>query len=228
MKTVVITGANRGIGLGLTKAFLRQGWQTYAACRNPDGARDLWELENDYRDQLTLIQMNVTDLEEIAAAAKSINQPVDLLINNAGILPNGRHKFLDMDFSDMELAFRVNTLGPMQVTRALMPQLQRAVHPRVINVSSKVGSIDDNSGGGMYAYRTSKTALNMVNKCLSIEFPKITFAVVHPGWVQTDMGGSHAPTEIAESCEGLISVILGLKSENTGCFVDFRGQSIPW
>lgn len=226
---VLITGANRGIGLGLTKKFLADGAHVWAACRNPDGARELWELEHEYKDKLTLVTLDVTNQQEIDAAASQLKDAtIDLLINNAGVIPQGGKDLMSLDADQMMKSFQVNTLGPVFVTKALLPQLQKSTRPTVVNITSKMGSVTDNTSGSYYAYRTAKSALNMFNKSFSIDFPKVTSVVLHPGWVKTDMGGSSATTTVDDCVNGLHQVISGLKPEITGKFFDFTGKEIPW
>lgn len=226
---VVITGANRGIGLGLTKKFLSTGNNVWACCRNPDGARELWELERDYHDKLKLIQLDVTDSNEVAALAEKLKGvDLDLLINNAGVIAEGPKDLAGLTADSLVKSFNVNTIGPTMVCQALLPVLQKSTAPKVANITSKMGSVADNTSGSYYAYRMSKAALNMFNKSFSVDFPKITSVVLHPGWVKTDMGGSSAPTEVEASVNGLYQVITGLKKEQSGRFYDMNGKEIPW
>jgi NAD(P)-dependent dehydrogenase (short-subunit alcohol dehydrogenase family) len=227
-KRVLITGANRGIGLGLTSRFLVEGYEVIATMRNPDGAREIWELESEFPGRLTSLELDVTDEGTIKKAAAAVEGKIDIIINNAGVFPNKNSSFSDLKSEDLIKAFEVNTIGPVLVTQAFLPHLEKSDDPKVIHISSKVGSIDDNSGGGMYAYRCSKTALNMINKSLALEFPDIVCTVLHPGWVQTQMGGSNAPTEVLDSTEGLFKVINNLGPKDTAKFVDYKGKEIPW
>lgn len=225
----VITGANRGIGLGLTKKFLGAGHTVWACSRNPDGARELWELERDYGDKLKLVQLDVTDKNEITALAKSLEGvDVDILINNAGIITEGPKDLAGLSAESLIKSFNVNAIGPTLVCQALLPVLQKSSAPRVVNITSKMGSVADNSSGSYYAYRMSKAALNMFCKSFSVDFPKIVSVVMHPGWVKTDMGGSSAPTPVDDAVADLYKVISGLKKEHSGRFLDPHGKEIPW
>lgn len=230
MKTFFITGCNRGIGLGLTKAILQKGHRVIGTCRNPEGARDLWELESDYGDRLQIFDMDVTNDDSVKAVVKRLpsDTMIDVLINNAGVMKGRDSRINEISLSMMEETLRVNTLGPIRVTQALMPLLLNAMEPVIAHISSKMGSIADNQSGGSYVYRISKTALNMFNKSLSIEVPQAVCVVLHPGWVKTDMGGSVAPTSVEESVQGLLQVISELTPKHTGRFFDFKGVEIPW
>lgn len=227
-KNVFITGANRGIGLGLVHHYLAKGSTVFAAARNPDASREFWELERDYGTRFRPVALDVTSDTEASEAAKRLgDEPLDLLINNAGILPK-EEAFADVSLENMRRAFEVNVLGPMRVTQKLLANLTKSRRPVVVTISSKMGSITDNGSGGSYAYRTSKTAVNMVNKSFTCDHPKIIAVVLHPGWVQTDMGGKGARTTIEESVTGLGRVIDELKPSDSGHFFDFQGKEIPW
>ena len=227
--TVLITGANRGIGLGLTRLFLSAGYQVLAAARNPDGARDLWELESEYKGRCRLLSLDVADPTSIKQLARELRgQRLDILINNAGVYPDAGLTFDRLTTDDFMKAFTVNTLGPIQVTQALLPNLRTGT-PRVVAVvSSRMGSIADNTSGGAYAYRISKAAVDMFVKTLSNDEPDLIAVALHPGWVKTEMGGSAAPVEVDDATAGLYHVLTSLKPGDTGRFIDFTGKDIPW
>ena len=229
MSTWFITGASRGIGLGLTKALLARGETVIGACRNPDGARDLWELASDFKTKFRYVKLEVTDGASMEAVAKEFqDQTIDVLINNAGILNGRDDRFADISFDEVQKSLVVNSIGPMRVARALLPALQRSKAPKIFQLSSMMGSIGDNKSGGCYAYRMSKAALNMFNKSLAIEFPKILSVVLHPGWVQTEMGTEQAPTTVSDSVDGLIKVMMDRPIADSGKFFDFKGKELPW
>jgi NAD(P)-dependent dehydrogenase (short-subunit alcohol dehydrogenase family) len=221
---VVITGASRGIGLELVREALNKGDQVLAVARKPGEAKDLTALKKQFDDKLEVCAADVSDPEagDKIAGAISAWPGVDVLINNAGIFKK------DSKLPDFLESFQVNTVAPFNVTRALLPKLRKAQSPRVVQITSLMGSIDDNSSGGSYAYRASKAALNMLNKCLAVENEWLTCVVMHPGWVKTDMGGAGAPIEIPESVGGIWKVARGLKSGDSGHFFDFRGKPLPW
>ena len=225
----LVTGASRGIGLAMVKNLLSAGHTVIGACRNPDGARDLWEIQSDYKSRFRYLKLDLADAATIdALGAQLKDETIDVLVNNAGVLKGAGETLANLSFADVAKSFEVNTIGPMRVTKAMLPSLQRSSNPKVVNMSSAMGSIDDNKSGGYYAYRMSKAALNMFNKCLSLEFPKITAIAMHPGWVKTEMGGSKAPTEVDDSVEGIIKVASELTLKDSGRFVDFTSKSIEW
>jgi NAD(P)-dependent dehydrogenase (short-subunit alcohol dehydrogenase family) len=224
-----VTGASRGIGLAMVKQLLTLGHTVIGACRNPDGARDLWELQGDYKSRFKLVKLDLNEPSTVdAVAAQFKGQTVDVLVNNAGVLLGKDGGFADVKLDEITKSFEVNTLGPMRVTRALLPCLQKSASPKVVNISSVMGSMADNKSGGYYAYRMSKIALNMFNGCFAIEFPKITSLAIHPGWVQTAMGGEQAPTSVYDSAKGIIETVGAAKPKDSGQFLDFAGVSRPW
>ncbi|MBX7148816.1 SDR family oxidoreductase [bacterium] len=224
MSTYFISGINKGIGLALAAKLLSQGHRVLGTYRTLSPA--LSELKKNHAT-LSIFKMDVNDETSIEKVKKEI-QVIDVLINNAGVLTEYNVGLEELSLAEVQKTFEVNVLGTMRVTRAFLPLLQRSGHPKIITISSKVGSIADNTSGFAYGYRMSKTALNMFNKSLSIEFSKITCVVLHPGWVQTDMGGMNAPTTPQESASGLAQVIESLSLRDTGKFFDFRGETIPW
>jgi NAD(P)-dependent dehydrogenase (short-subunit alcohol dehydrogenase family) len=228
-ETWLVTGASRGIGLEMVKQLLSSGRTVIGACRNPDGARDLWEIQSDYKTRFRPLKLDVSDSASIDAAAKSLsNTRVDVLVNNAGILRGAAEPLSTLNVDDVIKSFVVNAVGPLQVTRAFLPHLQQSSAPKVIQLTSRMGSIDDNKSGGYYGYRMSKTALNMFNRSFAADYKTITTIVMHPGWVKTDMGGHGATAETYDSVKGMLSVIDGLSLGDSGRFLDYRGQDIHW
>ncbi len=228
-KTVLITGANRGIGLGLTTEFLKNGWSVIAAARNPDGARDLWELETYHAKMLKLIRLDVSDIESIQNLSNILqNVPLDLLINNAGVLPDGAADINTVTASQLQQAFQINTIAPLLVTQACLKNLRLAKPGVVATITSRMGSIADNTSGGYYAYRSSKSAVNMVMTSLAHDVKEVIPVLIHPGWVQTDMGGRSAPTSVHESQSGIYRVLTSIDETKRGAFLDFRGDPLPW
>jgi NAD(P)-dependent dehydrogenase (short-subunit alcohol dehydrogenase family) len=232
MKTYLITGANRGIGLGLTKQLLEQGHPVYATTRNIEASRDLLMLKEKFKDLCRLLELDVEKPESIYAMSKGVggiaNQSIDVLINNAGVYVDDFQIDTGFKVDQIQKSFQVNTIGPMLVTQALLPLLRRAGRPIVATMTSKMGSIGDNSSGGHYAYRMSKAALNMWCRSFAVDHKDIISVVLHPGWVKTEMGGSAAPISIDESCKGLIKVIDSLTLQKSGKFFDFQGKPIEW
>ncbi len=173
--------------------------------------------------------LDVTDAESVRRFALSLDgNGVDVLINNAGV--GGRETLGEIDYNQMRHMFEVNAFGALRVTEALLPSMRAGKRKLVANITSKMGSIADNATGGAYAYRASKSALNMLTKSLAHDLQPEGFqcVVLHPGWVQTDMGGESAPLTVEESARGLLAVIDGLSPVDSGRFFDYSGAEIPW
>lgn len=221
---VIITGASRGIGLELTSQALAAKHQVIAVVRNLAKSPELKNLSEKFKEQLTVVEVDVSNPEAPAKVAAAANKwgSLDVLINNAGMYAKSDTA------KDMLESFQVNTIAPYLMTKELLPILKKSKIPKVVHVTSKMGSIADNSSGGHYAYRSSKTALNMINKSLSCDFEWLTAIVIHPGWVKTDMGGQGATLEIKDSASGIWNVINKIKSPDSGAFYDFSGEEIPW
>jgi NAD(P)-dependent dehydrogenase (short-subunit alcohol dehydrogenase family) len=221
---VLITGANRGIGLEIARQLSQRGDRVVATVRNPDAAADLRALD------VRLETLDVTSADQVARLAAALDPGAfDVLVNNAGVGVRDR-PLGELDFEKMSQFFDTNALGAMRVAEALLPHLRRGNTRKILNMTSLMGSISDNSTGGSYAYRASKAALNMLNRSLAIDLAGdgFTCVVLHPGWVQTDMGGSAAPTPVHESAAGLVRLIDELGQEDSGNFFNFAGQELPW
>lgn len=214
---VVITGTSRGIGFELTRAAVGRGDRVLAIARNTSRAKDLGP-------GVEVLDLDLTSPDVGARIAGALEgwSAVDVLINNGGVYRQGTST------EDFLYSFHVNSVAPFVVTEAVRPWLKKAAAPKAVHITSKMGSIEDNTGGGAYAYCASKTALNMINRSLSVDHEWLTSVVIHPGWVQTDMGGHQAPTPVTESATGIWSVIARLKKGDSGEFFDFRGETIPW
>jgi NAD(P)-dependent dehydrogenase (short-subunit alcohol dehydrogenase family) len=226
---IVITGANRGIGLELARQYLGRGDSVRAAVREPGRASELAALGEGCAGRLRVEACDVESDEGVRAFAAAVTGSVDLLINNAGV--KGERDSLEaLDLEDAMRTYRVNALGPMRLTRALLPALRRAGAAKIVNLSSDLGSIGENIRGGDYGYRMSKAALNMATRSLANDLrgEGILAVVLSPGWVQTDMGGPEAPTPVALSAAGLIGEIDRLTLADSGGFLDFRSRRIPW
>ncbi len=222
--TVLITGANRGIGLELARQYVADGWQVFGTARRPAAADELQAAG------ATVVQLDVTDAASVAAMADTLSdEPIDLLINNAGILPP-MNTLADIDIEKFSQAFDVNTLGPVRVTQALLPNLRAGKARKIMNISTIASSISGNLHGGLYGYRESKTALNMFTRSLAAELGPEGFVciVMHPGWVQTDMGGPGATVEVADSAAGIRSVIASVDANDNGTFWNFTGEQLAW
>jgi NAD(P)-dependent dehydrogenase (short-subunit alcohol dehydrogenase family) len=223
-QTVLVTGANRGLGLEFVRQLQARGDSVIATARDTQGAQEL-------RDTGARVEtLDAGDPASIAALCEALgDQPIDLLLNNAGMGVGGR-SFPEEDFDEVETFFRVNSLGPMRVTQGLLPNLRAGQGKTVVHVTSKMGSIEDNTSGGAYGYRASKAALNMLYKSMAIDLRRegVHAVVLHPGWVATAMGGSAAPLTVEDSVRGMLAVIDGLKDSDSGRFFDYSGAEIPW
>lgn len=237
MPSVLITGANRGIGLEFSSQYLRDGWEVHACCRDPQAADELRALNPAPR--LHVHTMDVTNAQQIDALALAIKDAsLDLLINNAGVADNAGLGLAAADDSDVneqdfefwEECLRVNLLGPARVTGAFCTHLQRGVNPRVIMIGSGLSSIGNTWMAGRYAYRTSKAALNMLMRGMGawLEPMGIAVATVGPGWTQTDMGGPEARIPVVDAVSGMRRVIDQITIDKTGTFWRWDGSRLPW
>lgn len=228
MPTVLITGTNRGIGLAFTKQYAEAGWRVLACCRVPESASTLNALAAKHNN-IEIFTLDVANFSQIDALAQQLNNvAIDVLINNAGVYPSG-------GLSDEEVAnwldgFKVNTIAPLKMATAFTSHIAKSQLKKIATLSSKMGSIDDNTSGGSYMYRSTKTAINMVMKSLSVDLASAGIAVVtlHPGWVETDMGGPNALINTETSVTGLCKVIDNLNLSNTGKFIAYDGKEIAW
>lgn len=232
MYTTLITGANRGIGLELTRQYVADGWRVLACCRRPEQADALNQLAAQHPDTVQVHALDVTDRAQIDALAKTLaHEAIDLLMNNAGVYPDGEFKdFGHTDYDAWLYAFQVNSMAPLKMAEAFVSQVARSRRKIIASISSKMGSMDDNTSGGAYLYRSSKAALNMVVKSLSLDLkePGITAVVFNPGWVLTDMGGPNAMITVQQSVSGLRRVIAKLTPADSGKFFNYDGAEIAW
>jgi NAD(P)-dependent dehydrogenase (short-subunit alcohol dehydrogenase family) len=225
---LLITGANRGLGLEFVKQFAKDGWTIHACCRDPKKATELSALAK--TGKVTVHALDVESGEQVAALAKALKDvPIDVLLNNSGTYPRGS-RLGQLDYAAWEKTHRVNTLGPMRMAEAFVEQVARSAQKKIVNITSLMGSIGDNTSGGSYAYRASKAALNMATVSLALDLKErgITAIVIHPGWVKTDMGGPEAPTTPEQSIAGMRKVIAKVGPADTGKFYDFEGDVLPW
>ena len=221
---VLVTGANRGLGLEFVQQLKAKGYEVIGTARSPQKAVEL------EATGARVEQLDVADAASVAALAERlVDTPIDILINNAGMLNRADSTMDTLDFDVMERSFQVNSLGPLRVTQALLPNLNAGKGKTVVSITSRLGSIEL-STGGLYSYRTSKTALNQINKIMSSELAPqgFTCVVMHPGWVQTDMGGPNATLTKPESIAGMIGVIENLTPASTGKFFNYDGAELPW
>jgi short-subunit dehydrogenase len=225
---VLVTGTSRGIGRGFVEKLLARKDVTKVFAVTTHG-NTLKSLESESMGRLKVLSISV-DQENCVSNLKMALEGValDLLINCAGTYPEDGGGFEALTPAPIEEGMRVNVFTAMFTLQGAIDALKRARNARVVSMTSLMGSIADNSSGGSYAYRMSKAALNMMNKCFSIEYPEFTSVVFHPGWVKTDMGGDAAPTTIEESVTGMLSRIDSLKKADSGKFFDFEGDQLPW
>ena len=223
MKSVVITGANRGIGLELCKQFLSNGDHVYATYRSSLGG-----LEGIESPHLSIFKLDVRSSIDIEAFASSIEGSVDILINNAGVADGRWQSISEIDMQHAMEVLEVNSIAPVLVTQKFESKLKNG--SKIVMMSSLMGSISDCMSGRSYAYRASKTALNMFSIAMKNELTSqgISILIMHPGWVETDMGGPHAPLSVEESVQGIIQRIDEQTLEMTGRYVQFDGTPIEW
>lgn len=231
MTRVLITGANRGLGLEFCNHYAKQGWDVLACCRNPEKATQLTKLtaENSSVQVYEMDVLNHVDID--ALAIKLADFTIDLLIANAGIYGDSRgHEFGNLDYVDWIRVLETNVLGVVKVTESFLPNLKRSQKPVIAALSSQMGSIADNSSGSSILYRSSKAALNATMKSLSIDLQSAGIGVLifHPGWVKTDMGGSRALIDTETSVTGMCQQISDFNISQTGQFVKYDGTEIPW
>ncbi len=229
MSTVMITGANRGIGLEFARQYVADGWRVRACCRDPQGARALSDLQAENPDAVSVHRLDVDDDASVAQARGEIDGPIDVLLNNAGVMEGRAAGLGSMDYDAFEKALKTNVLGPMRVTEAFFDNVRRGDDKKIVTVSSRMGSLTETQPNALI-YRTSKAAVNMTMRCLALapEGEGMINVVVHPGWVRTDMGGAGADLAPDESAAALRRVIAGLGPANNGGFFNYDGTPIPW
>ncbi|HEX8659250.1 MAG TPA: SDR family oxidoreductase [Hymenobacter sp.] len=235
---VFITGANRGLGLELTRQYLERGNQVFAASRQPAQAAELRQLQSQYADRLVQVPLDVADANSIAAAVQTVSaatDALDVLINNAGVYPHAgsgdAHQRLgQLTHDDAIETMQVNAIGPLLMAQALLPLLRAGQKGRILSMSSGQGSLTWKATGDPYHYSASKAALNMYMRSLAAEIGAygLISVLVDPGWMRTDMGGDHATLEPADSARGIIRLTEQLHAEENGSFVTWQGQPVPW
>ena len=223
----VVTGANRGIGLEFVKQLTARGEEVDATARDLGDAPELQALARP-GFRLRIHPLDVADDASVAAFAEQLPPgPVEVLINNAGV--SGVKGGEPIDPADILRVFNVNAVGTLRVVRALLPRLREGEGTKIVNLTSVLGSIAE-ANGGRFAYRMSKTALNMATRILAEDLRGEGFRTValHPGWVRTRMGGGAAPLPPDQSIRGMLRIIDGLTAEQSGRTFDFQGREIPW
>lgn len=227
MTSVLITGANRGIGLEFARQYAKDGWRVLACCREPARAAELKTLVG----EVSVHPLDIGDFDAIDKLARELKgDAIDVLLNNAGVYGSGPQTLTAIDCDDWAEVFRIDCMAQVRMARAFLDHVAKSERKVIMALTSKMGSVADNSSGGAYVYRSAKAALNMAYKSLAIDLaPRgIVAAVIHPGWVQTDMGGNGAPTSVEESVSGMRRVIGRMTPAMAGRFWSFDGAEIPW
>ncbi|MFM1895301.1 MAG: hypothetical protein RLZZ385_375 [Pseudomonadota bacterium] len=232
MATVLITGTNRGLGLEFVTRYLDRGDRVIATCRNLAKADQLRDQQGRHADgQLLLLELDVASPDTFDRFARQVqDHAIDVFINNAGVYGPRQSGFGKVTAQDWLPVLMVNSVAPLLLTQVLIDSLRNGQGKKLVYITSKMGSIDDNTGGGSYIYRSSKTALNQVVRSLSVDLAGegFTVAVLHPGWVLTDMGGPNALIDTHTSVQGMMAVIDSLGPTTNGRFFNYDGREIPW
>ena len=239
MATVLLTGANRGLGLEFTRQLVERGEHVMATCRRPEAATSLQDIAEAHPKRVTVLPLDVADPASIDTAIRSVADTagqLDLLINNAGINGGGsKDRWGTLEQETLMRVFAVNAAGPALLAQRAAPLLEASAQagqtPKVVNITSQLGSIARVKGtGSWYSYRASKAALNMLTRLMAFDMKSdgIIVVALHPGWVQTDMGGSNAHLTPEESVEGMLDVIESLAPEDSGTVRTWKGGTLPW
>ena len=231
MPSALITGANRGLGFEFARQYLADGWNVYAACRDPDSASELRRVADTSGHKLHILALDVTDPASVKAAAAELDgKAIDLLLNNAGVMGARGQTIGNIDYEAWAKVLDANTMGPMRVSEAFVDHVARSERKLIVTLTSGMGSLADNTSGGSIAYRSSKAAVNMVMRSLAIDLaPRgITCVVVNPGWVQTDISGVNATLSPAESVTALRQLIETLGPAQSGKFFNYDSSEYAW
>jgi NAD(P)-dependent dehydrogenase (short-subunit alcohol dehydrogenase family) len=226
MSTVLITGAARGLGLDFTRQYAAKGWKVLACARKPDGLKGI-------KGDIHHHTLEVTDYKAVKALARELSgEAIDVLICNAGVGGDREQRgqvLGALDADEMRRIFEINTLAPLMMAEAFVEHVARSRQKKLIAITSILGSLANNNGG-RYAYRASKTALNMEWSCLAKELAGrgLICVALHPGWVQTDMGGPTATLTIEQSVPSMVKVIDALRPSDNGRYVSYDGSELPW
>jgi len=227
MPTVMITGANRGLGLEFSRQYASEGWKVIATCRSPETATNLRQIIGDVK----ILPLDISDFSAIEKTSEKLkSEKIDLLLNNAGIYDRKKKGFGETNYEDWTNMMLINVQGPLKMIESFLSQVVLSEKKLIVSISSLLGSITANEEGGQYAYRTSKAALNATNKSLSIDLARmgIISIVISPGWVRTDMGGPGAAMDPVDSVSGIRGVISRLDAMDNGKFFNFDGSIIEW
>ena len=229
-RTVLITGANRGIGLEFARQYAELGWRVIATARNP-ATESLGKLIQQYGGSVSVVPLDVTDDARIRALAHELNgQTLDLLVLNAGVYGQDNDEFGRVDARIWQQTFQVNAIAPLKIMEAFVEHVANSDRKVSGALTRKMGSMTDNRSGGSYVYRSSKAALNAAVKSAAIDLREraITVLALHPGWVKTDMGGGHALITPKQSVSGLRHIIDNATLAHSGRFYQYDGAEVPW
>lgn len=230
MPTTLITGANRGLGLEFARVYAAGGWQVHACCRAPDAADALGRLAKGAGGRIAIHRLEVTDGGQVAALARAVGEPIDLLLNNAGVNLPAHQSIDDMDYEGWAELFAVNAMAPLRLADAFAGQVAASDQKLIVTISSRMGSIAANEQGNSIAYRSSKSAVNQVMRSVAYQLGArgVTSVLFHPGWVRTDMGGPNGAIGVEESVAAMCAVIAGLTPADNGRFLNYDGSELPW
>ena len=225
MTTILITGAGRGIGFELARQSLEKGWNVIGSVRSLEAQQALAQK----LPKMAVLNFDVTDHKAIEKVANAFHSPIDILINNAGVIGPDVQSTFEMNFDGFADTLATNVLAPLKITQVFLPLLKQGSNPRIIKISSKMGRMEF-AASDRIAYRASKAALNKVTQGLATDLKEegITCIAMHPGWVQSDMGGASADIKPEESAQGIINVIQFVSIKDTGKFIDWDGVARPW
>lgn len=231
MASVLITGANRGLGLEFCRQYAADNWTVIACCRTLEQASALTDLAGQYPN-IQLHRLDVADFSQIDALSDQLSSlTLDILINNAGVYDDDRqHGFGQLDYSAWHHSFQINSLAPVKMAESFLPQLKRSDKRLLVTLTSLMGSIADNQSGGSLLYRSSKAAVNAAMKSLALDLHSDAIGVLllHPGWVKTDMGGSNAPMSTMDNVSAMRKVIAQFSLKQSGAFLRYDGKTLPW
>ena len=226
-KTILLAGASRGLGLGLVQEYLARGWNVIATARTPDKAGDLAKLHAEHGDRLTVEELDVADTASVHALASRLgSRTLDVLFVVAGISTNSQVPAHQVGQDDVAKEFITNATGPIALAEALQARL--APDATVAFMTSILGSVASNAGGGMELYRASKAALNMLGSCYALRHKGTPVLLLHPGWVRTELGGANAPVDVPTSVRGLADVIANQDGKAGIAYLDYQGNKLPW
>ncbi len=231
MPSILITGANRGIGFELAKQYQKAGWQVFACCRNPLTAYDLKALNTRANNPIAIIHLDVANPENIKQLPSLVRvHALDILFNNAGVWEPNQGGFGTVAAEDWLEVFKVNTIAALLIAQVLIKPIANSELKIIANMSSGMASISGNTEGNAYAYRSSKAALNAITKSMAIDLKaqEVTVVAIDPGWVQTDMGGANAPTTPIDAVSGIREVLERVSLQESGSYIRYNGQMVPW